>query len=202
MRIITGKARGTKLDSLPGEDTRPTAERVKEGVFSAIQFDIEGRKVLDLFGGSGQMALEALSRGARNAVIVDNNRKAAEIIRSNASKTGLFSECRTICSDWRDFIKSAAGRYRFDLVFLDPPYKDGFLDEVIKRVSEKGLLDSGCILVCESGESGIPVPPEGFSARLYRYGKVCVSILQSSGAAKDETSEKGEALKEGGADIL
>lgn len=179
MRIITGKARGVRLSTLPGEDTRPTAERVKEAAFSAIQFNIEGRRVLDLFGGSGQMALEALSRGAASAVVIDSNKKAAEVIRGNAMRANMLSDCRVICADWRDYIKQNAGRVEFDLVFLDPPYKDGFLDEVIKRISAAGILADGCIIVCESAEGGIPLPPDGYSSKLYRYGKTYITILKS-----------------------
>lgn len=178
MRIITGKARGTRLATLPGEDTRPTAERVKEAMFSAIQFNIEGRKVLDLFGGCGQLALEALSRGAKSAVVVDSNRKAAEIIRANSIKANLFPDCKTINADWRDYIKTNGGREQFDLLFLDPPYKDGFLDEVIKRVMAAGILAQGAIIVCESAEGGIPLPPDGYTAKLYRYGKTYVTIIR------------------------
>lgn len=179
MRIITGKARGVRLSTLPGEDTRPTAERVKEAAFSAIQFNIEGRRVIDLFGGSGQMALEALSRGAASAVVIDSNKKAAEVIRGNAMRANMLSDCRVICADWRDYIKQNAGRVEFDLVFLDPPYKDGFLDEVIKRISAAGILVDGCIIVCESAEGGIPLPPDGYSSKLYRYGKTYITILKS-----------------------
>ncbi len=179
MRIITGKARGVRLSTLPGEDTRPTAERVKEAAFSAIQFNIEGRRVLDLFGGSGQLALEALSRGAASAVIVDSSKKAAEIIRANAAKAGFERDARVICADWREYVKTASGKASFDLVFLDPPYKDGFLDEVLKRISAAGLLAEGCIAVCESAEGGIPLPPDGYTAKLYRYGKTYITILRS-----------------------
>lgn len=179
MRIITGKARGVRLSTLSGDDTRPTAERVKEAMFSAIQFNIEGRRVLDLFGGSGQLALEALSRGAASAVVVDSNRKAAEIIRANSIKANLFDCCKTVCADWRDFLKTHGGRDRFSLVFLDPPYKDGFLDEVIKRLTAAELLADGAIIVCESGEGGIPLPPDGYTAKLYRYGTTYVTILRS-----------------------
>lgn len=179
MRIITGTARGVRLSTLPGDDTRPTAERVKEAVFSAIQFNIEGRRVLDLFGGSGQMALEALSRGADTAVVVDSNKKAAEVIRANVMKANMATRCKTVCADWRDYIKTAAGREKFNLLFLDPPYKDGFLDEVIKRVRAARLIGDSAIIVCESAESGIPLPPDGFTAKLYRYGKTFVTILRN-----------------------
>jgi len=179
MRIITGTARGVRLSTLPGDDTRPTAERVKEAIFSAIQFNIEGRRVLDLFGGSGQMALEALSRGADTAVVVDSNKKAAEVIRANVMKANMTTRCKTVCADWRDYIKTAAGREKFNLLFLDPPYKDGFLDEVIKRVRAAELIGDSAIIVCESAESGIPLPPDGFTAKLYRYGKTFVTILRN-----------------------
>ena len=181
MRIITGKARGTRLASLPGDETRPTAERVKEGIFSAIQFDIFERTVLDLFSGSGQLALEALSRGALRAVAVDSSKKAAEIIRANAMKTNLFDRCRVICSDWRDYLKSAVGRDRFSLVFLDPPFKAGFIDEVIKRIAAADILDDNAIIICESDRDGIPTPPDGYTAKLYRYGTTFVTILTKSG---------------------
>ncbi len=179
MRIITGKARGVRLGTLPGEDTRPTAERVKEAVFSAIQFNIEARRVLDLFGGSGQMALEAVSRGADSAVIVDSNKKAADVIRANVMKANMLSQCKTVCADWRDFLKTNAGKEKFNLIFLDPPYKDGFLDEVIKRLRAADLVGDSAIIVCESAEGGIPLPPDGFTAKLYRYGKTYVTILKS-----------------------
>lgn len=183
MRIITGSARGVRLSSLPGEETRPTSERVKEAVFSAIQFDIAGRRVLDLFGGSGQMALEALSRGADSAVIVDAAKKAADTIRANALRTKLLPRCRVLCADWREYLKKAAGKEQFGLVFLDPPYKDGFPDEVIKRVKAAGLFGEDCVVVCESAKSGVPAPPDGFSCKLYEYGNVCVTILRREAAA-------------------
>ena len=113
MRIITGSARGTTLKTLPGEETtRPTAERVKEAMFSAVQFELGDRVVLELFGGCGQLSLEALSRGAASATIVDSARAACGIIKENAVKTKLFDRCRVICSDWKSFVKGMAGRMR------------------------------------------------------------------------------------------
>ena len=111
MRIITGKARGVKLLALEGEDiTRPTGDRVKEGLFSAIQFELEGKRVLDLFSGSGQLALEALSRGAESAVLIDESEKAVEIIKENAKKTGLMKQCCIARQDYSEYLKSASGR--------------------------------------------------------------------------------------------
>jgi len=179
MRIITGKARGTRLAALPGDETRPTAERVKEGVFSAIQFQIFEREVLDLFSGSGQLALEALSRGASRAVAVELSKKAAEIIRANAMKANLLGDCRVICTDWRDYLKTAAGKEKFSLVFLDPPYKAGFLDEVIKRLRNADILSPDVIIICESGADGIPQTPDGFTSKLYRYGTTYITVLRT-----------------------
>ena len=124
MRIITGSAKGVKLLTLEGLETRPTAERTKEAVFSMLQFDIEGRTVLDLFGGSGQLGLEALSRGAEFAVIVESSRQAFEVIRRNAQnvlKDEMDSRAKLMKMDYRSAVAQLAGQ-KFDLVFLDPPY--------------------------------------------------------------------------------
>lgn len=178
MRIITGTARGTKLKTLAGNDTRPTTEICKEGVFSAIQFEIHDRKVLDLFGGCGQMALEALSRGAEKAVIVDSSRAACEIIKENAVKSKLMKQCRVVTADWKEYIRGASGKEQFDLVILDPPYHDGILDEVLHRLQYSNLLAPGAIVVCESDREGIVTPVDGWASRIYRYGKTFVTIMR------------------------
>ena len=111
MRIIAGSARRRVLETLPGDDvTRPTGERVKEGLFSAIQFELEGRRVLDLFCGSGQLALEALSRGAESAVMIDDNVCAVEVIKNNAKNTGLMKQCRISRMDYSEYLKSAGAK--------------------------------------------------------------------------------------------
>ncbi|MGI6716991.1 MAG: 16S rRNA (guanine(966)-N(2))-methyltransferase RsmD [Eubacteriales bacterium] len=176
MRIITGIARGTRLVTLEGEHTRPTTEKVKEAIFSAIQFDIFDRNVLDLFGGSGQLALEALSRGAKKATIVDNDRGAVEIIKQNAQKTKLMDKCIILNNDWKDFLKRT--KDKFSLIFLDPPYKAGFIDEVLERIYAADILAEDAIIVCESGVEGIPVSPNVKECRTYRYGRVHITILR------------------------
>ena len=123
MRVITGTARGRRLETLPGEETRPTAERVKEGLFSAIQFDIEGRRAVDLFAGSGQLGIEALSRGAAGCIFIDRNAEAAEVIRRNLKAAGLYASAHVLTTDAMLFLER--GRERFDLAFLDPPYASG-----------------------------------------------------------------------------
>ena len=179
MRIITGIAKGAKLQTLSGEDTRPTTEVVKEGIFSAIQFDIFERRVLDLFGGCGQLALEAISRGAEKAVIIDSSRDATNIIKANAQNTKLFSKCLVSCMDWKAYVKSVAGKEKFSLIFLDPPYKDGILDQILKSIFDAGIVADDVIIVCESSLSGIPEPIDGFKVKSYRYGKIYVTIFRS-----------------------
>lgn len=184
MRIITGKARGAKLKAPEGYDTRPTTEAAKEAIFSAIQFDLHDRRVLDLFGGTGQLALEALSRGAASAVITDTSREAVAIIKENAVHTKLMPDCRILSSEWREYLRMAKGREKFGLVFLDPPYAKGILDEVLAGILEAGILEDDAIIVCESDRDGVPEPLEGFTQKLHRFGKTCVSIYRR--AQEDE----------------
>jgi len=155
LRIITGTAKGKKLKTLEGEATRPTSERIKEAVFSAIQFDVEGRRVLDLFAGSGQMGLEALSRGASSVMFTDSAREAMEIVKENARNTGFFDRCRYLVSDYRNYIRKASGKDKFDLVFIDPPYAMQCSLDALKRLCDAGLLANGAIAVLESGEEEI-----------------------------------------------
>jgi len=150
MRIITGSARGTRLATLEGEATRPTAERVKEAVFSMLQFEIEGRAVLDLFAGSGQLGLEALSRGAAHATLIDASREAVDVILANAKKTHLFEKCRVSCADWAAYLRGTAGKKTFDIVFLDPPYASGLVPQALGRLADGGLLAPGAAVVCET----------------------------------------------------
>lgn len=178
MRIITGIARGTRLRTLEGLDTRPTTEMCKEGVFSAIQFELHDRNVLDLFGGCGQMALEALSRGAEKAVIVDSSRAACEVIKENATKTKLMKQCRVVTADWKEYLRGVKGKEQFGLVFLDPPYAEGILDEVLLKIKNSDILAPGAIIVCESDKDGIPTPIDGWSFKLYRYGKSQVTMIR------------------------
>ena len=178
MRVITGTARGTKLKTLDGLNTRPTTEMCKEGVFSAIQFELHDRSVLDLFGGCGQMALEALSRGAERAVIVDSSRAACEIIKENAMKTRLMKQCRIVTADWKEYLRGVSGREKFDLIFLDPPYQEGILDEILHRLQYLEILAPGAIVVCESDKDGLPNPVDGWTSKLYRYGKSYVTMVR------------------------
>ena len=177
MRIITGTAKGTRLETLDGETTRPTSERTKEAIFSTIPFDIEGRSVLDLFAGSGQLALEALSRGASKALLCDANPDAFEILRRNAQKTKLYERCRILKSDYKDVLRGCAGREKFDLIFLDPPYKSDMLQDALKRIDYHDLLNVSGLIICEN-ETPEPICFDGYSILKYnKYGRACITIL-------------------------
>ena len=187
MRIITGSARGVRLETLEGEATRPTSERIKEAVFSAIQFEVEGCRVLDLFAGSGQMGLEALSRGAVSCMFVDSSQEARAIVKKNAQKTNFFSVSRFLISDYRNFIRKSANERSYDLIFIDPPYADNSVGDALERIVKAGLAEVGCILVCESGSEDIfegrAALSELFDVRKSaRYSKSFVNILIYRGA--------------------
>lgn len=192
MRIITGKARGVKLAAPKGETTRPTAERAKEAVFSMLQFEIAGREVLDLFAGSGQMGLEALSRGAANAVLCDRSREAVDVIRANALKTRLAPACDIFCSDYDTLLVTFRRKKQFDLVFLDPPYALGVVPQALRRMTDLGLLRPNAKIVCETA-----APEDVFAGdadlesqfeilRTSHYGVAYVTVLQHKTDNREE----------------
>ena len=179
MRIITGKARGVRLFTLDGDATRPTSERAKEAIFSMLQFELEGRTVLDLFGGSGQLALEALSRGAKSAVIADSSRQAIEIIRKNAEKTRLAELCSIMCSDWTQTLKRLADK-KFDIVFLDPPYNAGIVPTILEKISVN--LKETSVVVCETGNDISLFVPQSYEIlKNVKYGIAYVTVLKFKG---------------------
>jgi len=163
VRIITGSAKGRKLITLEGEATRPTSERIKGAMFSSIQFDIENRRVLDLFAGSGQLGLEALSRGAESVTFVDSEREAMEIVKKNAKALGFFDVSKYSVADYRNYIRKASGRDKFDLVFIDPPYAMECCTDAVKRLADAELIIPGAIIVLESGSEVIDQDNEAFS---------------------------------------
>ena len=172
MRVITGTARGRRLKEPVGLETRPTADRVKEGIFSSIQFELEGRRVLDLFGGTGQMGIEALSRGAAHATFVDLRKEAVGIIRENLSLTGFSDRATVVQGDYLAFLTGC--REKFDLVFLDPPYASGFLEKALETIAAIDIVSENGIIVCESAqETVLPELPAPYAVgREYRYGKI------------------------------
>ena len=186
MRVITGTARGVTLKAPKGMDTRPTMDQVKEGIFSAIQFEVEGRRVLDLFAGSGQLGIEALSRGAGEAVFVDARRDACRIVRENLEKTRLAGQAQVVQADYLTYLSGC--RKTFDLIFLDPPYAEVFLENALRRISEIDILSDSGIIICERPAE--KTLQDGFPGlmhyRDYRYGKAAVTIYRK--ARPDENS--------------
>lgn len=178
MRVISGTAKGTILKTPEGMDTRPTADRVKEALFSAIQFDIPGRTVLDLFGGTGQLSIEALSRGAKFATIVDAGKSACEVIRENVKRTHFENMAEVVRSDYLQFLKNCGKKY--DLIFLDPPYAEVFLENALKCISEIDILRTGGIIVTERpvGKELSEVFPGLIRSRDYHYGKTVVAFYR------------------------
>lgn len=180
MRVITGKARGIQLKTPEGMLTRPTADRVKEALFSIINFDIPGAQVLDLFGGTGQLGIEALSRGAKSAVFVDAREEACRLIRENLKRTHMEGEGRVIRSDYLDYLDRCREKYR--IIFLDPPYAEVFLENALKRITEIDILQSDGIIVTER-PLGKELPWEypGYTrSRDYKYGKTLLTIYRKS----------------------
>ena len=176
MRIITGSRRGRRLETLEGISTRPTAEKVKEALFSAIQFDIEGRRVLDLFAGSGQLGLEALSRGAKSAAFVDASKDAMRIITANIAACDFAKESKTYRMDYNAFFLE--NRDRFDLVFIDPPYQSGLVWHALSKAAE--VTNPGGTIICEHpANEKAPQESGDFSIyRQYQYGKVGLTFYR------------------------
>ena len=181
MRIITGSAKGMTLFSPKGDQVRPTTEMAKEGMFSSIQFDIEGARVLDLFSGSGQLGLEALSRGAAFAVFVDASQDSINLTRQNVVKTGFSDKSRIIRSEYGEYIKNAGKQgEKFDFVFVDPPYGKELIPEIVKRLLKNEVLNEGAVLLCETDNGEVELDKtEGVaSVKKYKYGKTFVYMVR------------------------
>lgn len=180
MRVITGKARGVQLKTPEGLDTRPTTDRVKEALFSIIQFEIPGTYVLDLFGGTGQLGIEALSRGAEHAVFVDAGDAACKLIKENLRRTKLESQAKVVRSDYLQYLKTT--REKFNIVLLDPPYAEVFLENALNCITEIDILQTGGIIVCER-PVGKELPWEfpGYTrSKDYKYGKTLITIYRKN----------------------
>ena len=178
MRVIAGKAKGIQLNTPQGMLTRPTTDRVKEALFSIIQFELPGAKVLDLFGGTGQLGIEALSRGASKAVFVDARREACQLIGANLKKTHLESEASVVQSDYLEYLNRC--KETFQIILLDPPYAEVFLKNAIKRITEIDILQSGGIIVAERplGKE-LPWEFEGYTrSKDYKYGKIILTLYR------------------------
>ena len=152
MRVISGKARGTKLSSIESLSTRPTLDRVKESLFNIIQNNLKGAVVLDLFAGSGQLGIEALSRGADKAYLCDINRDAVKMIKQNLEKTKLKDKAVVINEDYKKALRTLNTNEKFDILFIDPPYKEDIaVDSIIDIIHESRLKENG-IMIIETDE--------------------------------------------------
>ena len=178
MRVITGKARGVQLKTPEGMLTRPTADRVKEALFSIINFDLPGSVVLDLFAGTGQLGIEALSRGAKSAVFVDAREDACKIVRENLRRTKLDTQAKVVRSDYLDFLRRS--KEKFDIILLDPPYAEVFLETALKTIAEIDILQSGGIIITERPlGKDLLLDFEGFTrSKDYKYGNTLLTLYR------------------------
>ena len=185
MRVITGSARGRKLITVEGTDiVRPTTDGVKEAIFSAIQFEIEGRVALDLFAGSGQLGIEALSRGASECWFVDSSAVSVKAVRANVESTGFSERSHIVNMPFSAFLKSA--KNTFGLAILDPPYGHGLIKKALPLLVER--MDRNGVIVCEHEKEC--VCPESVGefrlVRLLRHGRISLSIYRNSTEGEDE----------------
>ncbi|MCI8688460.1 MAG: 16S rRNA (guanine(966)-N(2))-methyltransferase RsmD [Lawsonibacter sp.] len=182
MRIISGSARGRRLKEPMGMDTRPTTDKVKESLFNIIQFELEGRRVLDLFAGTGQLGLEALSRGAEHCTFVDQRREAAALVKENVKLCRFEGQARVVQGESQAFLRACGEK--FDVIFLDPPYQTNLLEQCIEKITRFDILREHGIIVCESGTEWTipPLEPPYEAGREYRYGQIKLTVCRRAGS--------------------
>ena len=178
MRVITGSARGIQLKTPDGMTTRPTSDRVKEAMFSIIHFDIPAAHVLDLFGGTGQLGIEALSRGAKSAIFVDAGEPACRLIKENLKRVKMEQQGKVVRSDYLEYLKRT--QEKFDIILLDPPYAEVFLENALKCIAEIDILRENGIIVTERpvGKE-LPWEFQGLErSKDYKYGNTVLTIYR------------------------
>ena len=175
MRVITGSQRGRRLFTLEGNDVRPTTDKVKESIFNIIQFDVPEAVVVDLFAGSGQLGIEALSRGAASCIFVDSSSKSIAVVEENLKITNFREKAKTVRSDALGYLDRVIEKY--DIALLDPPYKAGFMEDAIERIAPH--MNENGVIVCETGsEEILPESIEGFTSKRYKYGKIALTVYR------------------------
>lgn len=196
MRVITGSARGRRLKEPKGLEIRPTTDRVKEAIFSIIQFEVEGRRVLDLFGGTGQMGIEALSRGAAQCVFVDMRRDAVQMMRENLEHTGLIDRAEIVQSDALAYLERSAGK--FDVMFVNPPYGSEIVNKVLQAVARIDKVSENGIIMCENNSDyDWPSVPKPYTLQKeYRYGNVQVAVYRRLPLVQENGSAQGVDVNE------
>ena len=180
MRVVAGRAKGVSLKTPIGMLTRPTSDRVKEAMFSIVQFDLPGACVLDLFGGTGQLGIEALSRGANNAVFIDMRDDACRLIKENLKRAGMEKDGTVIKSDYLAFLKNC--RNKFDIIILDPPYAEEYLEKSLKMITEIDILQSGGIIITERAfGKDLQMDFPGFTrSKDYKYGNTVLTLFRKN----------------------
>ncbi len=180
MRVISGSARGTVLKTPEGMKTRPTADRVKEALFSILQFELPGANVLDLFGGTGQLGIEALSRGAKKAVFVDEQAAACKLIKENLSRCKFQEQAQVIQADYLVYLKRCTEKYQ--IILLDPPYAEDYLENALKMIPEIDILQSGGIIATERPlEKALTLDFPGYTrSKDYKYGKTLLTLYRKA----------------------
>ena len=186
MRVITGSARGRRLGELKGMETRPTTDKVKESIFNCIQFDVENARVLDLFAGTGQLGIEALSRGAKSALFIDKRADAVKLVRENLALCRLEENAQVICGD--SVASLGAQRQKFDIIFLDPPYGSGLLEQAMEKIASFDILSPHGIMVAEHpADRCLPaLAPPYRVQKTYRYGKISLTVYRRGGTEENE----------------
>lgn len=183
MRVITGSARGKRLKTLDGLDVRPTSDKVKEAIFSIIQFDVPYSSVLDLFSGSGQLGIEALSRGASHCVFVDKSKSSLAVTKENVTSCGFLQKSRLLNMDSIEYLK--VGKKGIDIALIDPPYNNGLVLDCLNEIGR--ILNDGAIVVCEHEASLTLEENIGglYLSKRYNYGKTSVSVYRSNNDSEE-----------------
>ena len=180
LRVVAGKARGVSLKTPEGSSTRPTTDRVKEAMFSIIQFELTQARVLDLFAGTGQLGIEAISRGAASAVFIDESEHACKLIRENLKRTKLESQAKVIRSDYLSYLKTT--KEKFNIILLDPPYAEVFLEKSLNMITEIDILQSGGIIVTERPlGKDLVCDFSGYTrSKEYKYGNTLLTLFRKA----------------------
>ena len=190
MRVITGSAKGRRLKTLPGLEVRPTIEGVKEAIFSIVQFEVEDAVVLDMFAGSGQLGIEALSRGAKKVCFVDNSAESIRIIRDNLKHTGL--EANAVVSNMANNAFLRSTKEKFDIAILDPPYNHKLIQKTMPQLVEK-MSEYGIIICEHEREADLPERFGDFAiSKIYRHGRATLTAYRRKADDTDETGATDE----------
>ena len=179
MRVISGTLRGLKLESLPGTDTRPTLDRVKEALFSMLMSSVADSVGLDLFAGSGALGIELMSRGGKDCVFVDSSPDAIKVVGANVARARISDKVSIVREDALSYIQRTDKK--FDIIFLDPPYASGLYRNVLDIIGKRQLLNPGGLVVCECSNDGSFACPDGYIALKDKsYGKVRLLVLEEA----------------------